>query len=155
MTRSQIQRFVRQNQLRPADAVIVKKRGLGILDHYVIYLGEYKGTPQFIANYTKGVKIIPLRELQNFLSTYAPVKLNRFVGSEQQRKEAIRRAYQRLDEDAYHLILNNCEHYARYVQEGNPRSNQVRNWGLGALGGLALLGLVWALSGNDDDEEYD
>lgn len=145
--------FVSQNGIRPADAIIVRKQEWALLDHYVIYLGAtYSGDHVFIANYTKGVRILSENEIARFMNTYEPVKLNRFVGDESERREAVNRAMERVDENSYSLILNNCEHYASYVQRGKPQSNQVRNWSLGILGGLALMGLIAAFTSNDDEE---
>ncbi len=140
-----IEQFINAYKVRPADAIVVKKENFGILDHYVIYLGKDKNEHKFIANYLKGVKFISALELIGFLKTYVPVSINRFVGSEIQRGMAVRRALMRLNEKAYHLILNNCEHFANWVQKGMPSSKQVEDFGkIIALlgGGIGVSGLL-------------
>ena len=53
-----LNQFIVSNNIKPADSIVMKKKLFGMLNHYVIYLGisDYKHV--FIANYTKGVKII-------------------------------------------------------------------------------------------------
>ncbi len=138
-----IQQFIFNFNIRPADAIVVKKEKIGILDHYVIYLGiDQFGEHKFIANYTEGVKFLPLWQIAQFLKTYVPVRLNRFLGNEMQRQSAVLRALSRLNENAYNLILNNCEHFASWVQNGTPESEQVEVFGKSLLLGGALLGLI-------------
>lgn len=141
-----IEQFITAYNLKPADAIVVKKERFGILDHYVIYLGKDKfGEHKFVANYTKGIQFIEHWELIAFLQSYIPVRLNKFLGNEFQRNAAVRRALQRLNERAYNLILNNCEHFANWVQKGLPKSGQVEDIGktLAITGaGLGLLGLA-------------
>ncbi len=138
-----IDNFVSRNNLKPADAFVVKKEYFGILDHYVIYLGRNsQGLHVFIANYTKGIRILQLNDLAMFLSKYLPVRINRFRGTENQRKEAVQRALSRKDENSYHLILHNCEHYKNYVQYGVSKSDQVKNTGIGlAIAGVATTAI--------------
>lgn len=140
-----IEQFITAYNVMPADAIVVKKEKFGILDHYVIYLGKDNfGEHKFIANYTKGIQFIEHWELIAFLQSYIPVRLNKFLGDEFQRNAAVRRALQRLNERAYHLILNNCEHFANWVQKGLPKSEQVEDVGktLAITGaGLGLIGL--------------
>lgn len=138
-----IDNFVRINQLQPADAFVVNKQFFNILDHYVIYLGRHQNRHVFIANYTKGIKILELNEIAMFLAKYVPVRVNRFMGNEQQRREAVERALSRKDENSYNLILNNCEHYFNYVHHGTSKSNQVKDVG----NHLAVTGLVAGISG--------
>lgn len=143
MTQENINTFITQNGLKPADAVVVKKDFFGILDHYVIYLGNHNNSPLFIANYTSGIKLLPVNKLLSFLTKYSPIKINPFMGNDIERERAIERALSRLNEDNYNLILNNCEHYYNYVHFGIEISNQVKDYGLGLLltgASSALLG---------------
>lgn len=149
--------------IRPADAIVVKKEKFGILDHYVIYLGiDSNGEHKFIANYTKGIQFITLSEIVSFLKTYIPVRINRFIGTELQRLSAVKRALSRLNERAYNLILNNCEHFKNWVHHGLGTSEQVEvagktltaaGAGVGLIGiatkddNLVMVGLITALIG--------
>jgi len=141
-----INQFISAYKVKPADAIVVKKENFGILNHYVIYLGvDVNGEHKFIANYTQGVRIIPTSKLIDFLKSYIPIQINKFVGSDEQRAFAVRRALSRMNEHAYNLILNNCEHFANWVQKGLPKSDQVEDFGKGiALAGLGagVIGLT-------------
>ena len=158
-----IDQFIRIYNVKVADAIVVKKENFGILDHYVIYLGKDEdGNHLFIANYLTGVKFLSVAELICHLKTYVPVRINPFVGSERLRRSAVKRALSKLNENAYHLILNNCEHFANWVQKGVPKSNQVETFGQiltvvgGAIGfsgalkkdqGAVLIGILLASLG--------
>lgn len=146
-----IREFISAYNIRPGDAVVVKKEAFGILDHYVIYLGvDNRGQHKFIANYSKGIQFIQELELINFLKSYIPVRLNRFLGNELQRMSAVNRALSRLNENAYNLILNNCEHFANWVQKGLPKSEQVDDVGKALAITGAGIGLIGAASKNEN-----
>lgn len=138
--------FIRTYNIQPADAIVVKKEKFGILDHYVIYLGQdVYGEHKFIANYSKGIKFLPYWEILMFLKNYVPVRINRFIGDFFQRQNAVQRALHRLNEKAYHLILNNCEHFSNWVQNGIPKSEQVEDVGkaLAVVGaGISIVGMA-------------
>ena len=168
----QIDTFIKQNNLFPADAIMVKKMPFKLLNHYILYLGSYQTRHVFMANTLSGVRIYNYSQLMEELKTFQPEKVERFFGNEQERREAVERALHRKDENSYHLILNNCQHLKNWVQKGIHHSEQVENIGKGTLAagaivalasaegksktgvylglGLMLLGgLAWALSGSD------
>lgn len=165
----QIDFFIKQNNLYPADAIVVKKLPLKLLDHYILYLGMYQYKHVFMANTLTGVRIFTYQQLVVALQTFQPEKIQKFVGTEQDRRLAVERALMRKDENSYHLILNNCEHYKNWVHNGAHESEQVENIGKavtatgaaivlgsksdnGKLLGLGLMlfgGIAWALS-NDE-----
>ncbi len=146
-----IEHFINSYNIKPADAIVVKKENFGILDHYVIYLGQDNyGEHLFIANYSKGIQFIKKDELASFLNQYVPVRLNRFLGNEVQRIDAIKRAMTRLNEKSYNLIINNCEHYANWVQNGLPKSGQVEDIGKALAISGASFGLVGLASKNKE-----
>jgi hypothetical protein len=134
--------FITINQLRPADALVVKKEPFRLLDHYIIYLGEDNGKPIFIANYTQGTRIIPGYELIRFSEQFSPGRIVRFKGNSLQRNAVVQRALSRKDQSSYHLILNNCEHFSSYVQTGSAYSQQTKTLGTG----LVFSGLLTAAS---------
>ena len=148
-----IRQYIDANRLQPADVIVVKKIW-GILDHYLVYLGRKNGEDYFMANLTLGVKMYSSHELYNMASTYEPIRIRRFKGNDYERKLAVNRALSRKDEDSYNLILNNCEHFANHVQEGESYSRQSQI-GAGIGIGLLLLGLGMALfgEGSDDDDK--
>lgn len=170
----QIDLFVVQNSLQPADAIEVKKMPFKLLRHYIIYLGQYQDFHIFMANTLSGIRIFNYKELVEELKTFIPERIERFVGTVQERREAIKRALTRKDEDSYNLILNNCEHFKNWVHNGVHKSEQVANWGkaglvagaaltigaaankskTGTYAGLGLMllgGLAWALSDDDSN----
>lgn len=109
-------------QLYPADVIVAKRRnGLGrVLNHYVVYVGN----ETFIGNLEDGVKILTKSELSKLLIDYEPVNIKRFEGTNYQRDQAVRRAYDRLGQK-YNLLSFNCEHFANWVQKGKENSVQV------------------------------
>jgi hypothetical protein len=161
--------FVKQNGLQPADAIQVRKNPFQLLRHYILYLGTYQNRHVFMASTISGIKVFNYSELLVQLQTFIPEKIERFVGTIQERREAVTRALMRKDENSYNLILNNCEHFKNWVHKGVHKSEQVENWGKAGVGlgaivtaaslakkskggayvGLALMiagGLAWALS---------
>lgn len=53
--------------------------------------------------------------------------------------EVVRNAESRIGSVGYHLVRNNCEHFAAWCCTGRARSFQVRRWALAAQGTLATL----------------
>lgn len=141
-----LNQFVAVNEILPGDAVIAKKKTIGFLDHYIIYLGIQDGEHKFIANYTNGVRILSYKELWEFSADYSPKRIRRFMGNEVQRRAAVARALSLQDQNSYHLILNNCEHYANYVQHGKLYSQQTKVFGVG----MAATGLAVATSSKNE-----
>jgi len=126
-----LNQFVIQNNLKPADAIVLRKKFIGMLDHYAIYLGNntQSGKPEFVANFTKGVQIMPEKDILEQLQTYEPERIDRFQGTTFQRRSAIERAWSRIGEKAYHFFGNNCEHFKNWVQYGEAISEQVNTAG--------------------------
>ncbi|MDD2200068.1 MAG: lecithin retinol acyltransferase family protein [Bacteroidales bacterium] len=126
--------FVQQNGIRQADAIILRKKILGMVDHYAIFLGYRNNIPVFVANYREGVKEVSISEMSEILHTYQPVKIDSFPGPENQRPIAVKRAMSRLGEKAYNYIANNCEHFKNWVHYGDNYSSQVNKAGNVSLG---------------------
>ena len=151
--------FIKLNNLRPADAVIVRKGVGGLLAHYAIYLGtDQYGEHLFIANMRReGVVLLRERRVSEFLRKYVPTGIRRFERSEDERREAVRRALNSQDQNSYDLFFNNCEHFANRIQHNQNYSLQARNAGLGlaALLGFGLLIGGMAAAGNDEDDGDD
>lgn len=136
----QLRNFIHAYNLRPGDAIIVGEEGNGLfrelLDHYVIYLGGH----YFMANFREGTKILTCPTIYGFLPSMIVRKIRRFTGNAHQRHEAVNRALQHKDRKSYHLLANNCEHFANDVQFGRPYSDQVLIGGTAAtVVGLGLL----------------
>ena len=54
--------------------------------------------------------------------------------------EAIANAESRLGSSGYHLVRNNCEHFATWASTGAARSGQVRGWAVAAPSAFAGIG---------------
>lgn len=144
-----LNQFVIANGLKQADAIILRKKLLAMVDHYAIFMGYRNITPVFIANYRDGVKEVTMAEMSTVLQTYQPTQIDRFPGPEHERLAAVNRAWSRVGERAYSYIKNNCEHFKNWVHHSENRSEQVRTAGnisLG-LGGVALIAAVGAKNG--------
>src|SRR5258706_3977744 len=133
-----LRNFINANGLEEADAIIAKKRGLGVFDHFIIYMGQKYNQHLFIANDANGgVKWFSESEIIALVKDFDPVKVRKFKGNYYQRQNAIDRAKEEIGK-SYSLIDFNCEHLANYVQYGVRESKQVQNWkaGLGIAAGI-------------------
>ena len=105
-----------------------------MVDHFAIFAG-YRGIqPVFVANYRDGVKEVSQLEMNEFLKTLEPVRVDRFLGTEEQRLLAVDRAISRIGEKAYNYVANNCEHFKNFVQWGENYSKQVDTAGGVSIG---------------------
>lgn len=148
-----INQFVKTNRLQPADAIMLNKKIFGMLDHYVIYLGVHNNRHIFVANYTKGVRVLQPSEMRSFLQVLIPRQIYRFTGSRIERQQAVQRAVNRVGEKAYSYLENNCEHFMNYVQNGVSKSLQSDNFKKGAVTAVAIgagIGILAALLGGGD-----
>jgi len=120
--------MIQQNRMKSMDAIVAKKIGYGILDHYIIYMGYHDRTHWFMANSMKeGVRYYSEDEVVTLLNEFKPVKIRRFTGDNHQRNLALQRAVSS-EGKSYSLVGNNCEHFANYVQNGIKSSPQVGDW---------------------------
>lgn len=138
-----LHQFITYYNIKPADAVVMRKKLFGMVDHYVIYLGVSEQKHVFVANYTKGVKIIPDQELNEFLQILEPTKIDRFPGPDSHRNAAVNRAISRIGEKAYSYVTNNCEHFKNWVHRGEHKSAQVDT----AVEGIAIGAGIAVLAG--------
>ncbi len=151
-----IHQFVQTNALRIADAIMLKKKFFGMLDHYVIYAGVIGGRHHFVANYENGVNYVDERDINYYLEILIPEQIERFPGHELHRQAALQRATNLVGKQEYRLLSSNCEHLKNYVHYGKWESKQVEDFGKGAAAvGIAALvvGLFGLLiSGSQDDK---
>ncbi|MCB0699306.1 MAG: lecithin retinol acyltransferase family protein [Chitinophagales bacterium] len=127
--------------LRPGDSLITPITLTGISKHYVVYVGN----GMYMENHhIQGVQYVS--EYQLMKRNKPIIKINRFTGSDIQRRHAINRAHSLLG-NPYDLITFNCEHFANAVQSGFVRSKQVDTTiGIVSIIGLILLGYTVARS---------
>lgn len=128
-----LQTIIMSNNLREADAVVLRKKVLGMVDHFAIFVGYRGNNPIFVANYKDGVKEVSNSEMKEVLKTLQPTAIQKFNGNEFQRQKAIQRALSRVGERAYNYVSNNCEHFKNWVHTGEHRSDQVNKAGNIAL----------------------
>lgn len=128
-----INSLIKTNNLRQADAIVLNKKILGMVDHFAIFLGYRNSTPVFVANYKDGVKEVSINDMKEILQTLQPTAIDRFHGTEIQRKQAVNRALSRVGERAYNYFSNNCEHFKNWVHSGEHRSEQVKKAGNTAI----------------------
>ncbi len=141
-----LRNFIYTNGLQEADVIIAKKRGWGVFDHFIIYMGMKFGQPLFIANDANGgVKWFNEVEVLALIKDFEPVKIRKFKGNDGQRHLALGRAKEELGK-SYSLTEFNCEHLANYVQYGIRESNQVKSWGTGLsiAAGLLLAAFIFS-----------
>jgi len=56
--------------------------------------------------------------------------------------EIVCNAESRLGADGYHLVTNNCEHFATWSSTGSSASSQVRRWAMAAPGAVASVSVA-------------
>ena len=97
------------------------------MQHHAIYLGQnYQGVDLIIENKIDvGVRLITADDF--FRDAIEITRIERFSGSNYERKVAVQKALQKLGLP-YHLINYNCQHFANEVQHGRLESNQVDNF---------------------------
>lgn len=148
-----LNQFISHYSIRPADAIVMRKKFMGMVDHYVIYVGVFDNKHRFVANYTKGVRDITDQELNEFLQILEPTKIDRFPFHDSQRPEAVKRAISRVGERAYNYLSNNCEHFKNWVHHGKHKSEQVEGatqaviTGLGAIAVFGLISTIFSKKG--------
>jgi hypothetical protein len=54
----------------------------------------------------------------------------------------VRNAESRLGDGGYHLVTNNCEHFAAWSSTGSAASSQVRKWAMAAPGAAVTVGVA-------------
>lgn len=57
-------------------------------------------------------------------------------------EEIVRNAESRLGAHGYHLVRNNCEHFATWASTGSAASRQVRRWAMAAPGAVVSFGVA-------------
>jgi len=129
--------------LRPADRLIAPIFATGITQHHAIYVGQDAEGMQWLSenDHTAGVRLI---RADHFLARYKTFRVLPFIGTTEQRDEAVRRAYRDLGKP-YDLLRYNCEHHSSFVQTGRAISRQVQV----VMGGMLLLILWLSIAGTN------
>lgn len=132
--------LVRHLKLQPGDRIILPKSGLNLVQHHAIYLGEDDYGNHFMCenNIGRGVQLTRLNEF--FMGVKIVTRIEKFSGSNYDRKITVQKALSRLGKP-YNLINYNCESFANDVIHQRPISSQVNN-AMGILGIAVVIGLI-------------
>ncbi len=156
--REKMERLLSEEFLKPGDVIGVNR---GLYEHYAIYVGNNKvihyaghdddfakGATIHEASYAdfkkgdkdcfvlsfSGEKPVKIRISTNFqLFGEKDHGISLDWKEEFTPKETLERAYSRIGESKYHLLGNNCEHFALWCKTGKAESQQVANGVVGCI----------------------
>jgi hypothetical protein len=113
--------------LECCDRIVEPLFQTGLSKHHSIFLGADNHGRELVAENNKllGVRLVNASDY--FSNIKAIDRVEKFLGSEAERKTAFERALSLIGRP-YDLFKYNCEHYANEVQTGKPISLQVRNF---------------------------
>ena len=161
--REKMKRLQSRDFLQPGDVIGVNR---GLYEHYAIYAGKNrvihyagqegdfsKAATVHEASYAdfkkkdkdcfvlcfSGGKPVKIRNSTNF-QLFGEVDYGLSLGGKEvyTPEETLKRAYSRIGESNYHLLGNNCEHFALWCKTGKSESYQVAN---GVVGGVMTVGV--------------
>lgn len=117
---------IKLHNIKPGDEIIVPKSGWNLAQHHAVYLGaDSKGTDWIIENnVSDGVRLVTAEKFFSF--THQINNINRFRGSNTERKALVQRALLTVGKP-YNLINYNCQHFTSELLTGEPKSYQVNN----------------------------
>lgn len=123
--------------LRPGDEIIIPKSELKLIQHHALYIGQDPGHIHWIVENKlgQGVRLVSANEF--FAGLDHITDIQRFQGSDDERKLLVDRALKSLGKP-YDLIKYNCEHFTSELTTGLAVSKQVGTFVLGALGLLVI-----------------
>lgn len=129
--------------LRPGDRIIVPKSNLRWIQHHAIYIGRNEQGIDIIVENRIGVGVQLVSADEFFKDVITITRIEKFIGSERDRKKAIDRAISLVGYD-YDLFQFNCEHYSSLVQHNEKKSNQAETATALIVLTLLFLGLAYA-----------
>ncbi|WP_019672875.1 lecithin retinol acyltransferase family protein [Psychrobacter lutiphocae] len=120
--------------IKVGDHLVTKRLGY---THHGIYLGRNKVI--HYAGFCEGFKAgkVEITSFEKF-SQQKPTYVLSHPKRKYSAKHIIERAKSRLNEDKYHLLFNNCEHFVNWCIEDTHKSQQVNNLTL-IVGVIATL----------------
>lgn len=128
--------------------------GEHVYDHYGIYVGDGK-VIHFARKsgllFGQDPAIVHETTLERFLDGSREVYVVETSGNHTKTpEEVVNTAYESIGESGYHVVFNNCEHFARYCKTGHRISGQVVQIGAklaGELIALAMMGGDYKIGG--------
>ncbi|WP_197523916.1 lecithin retinol acyltransferase family protein [Cupriavidus sp. USMAHM13] len=114
----------KSSNMRAGDHLITPRTGY---KHHGIYVGHERVI--HYSGFAQGMNRGAIEEttLAHF-SNGAPVQCREYAVRVYSPEETVERAYSRIGEDLYSLLLNNCEHFANWCIFGLPWSGQVNSF---------------------------
>jgi hypothetical protein len=100
-------------------------RGIIVFRHFGIDLGD--GTIVHLATESDGKSMSVQRVPFEQFSVGKPIRIEQEVGESLAKDLVAERALQAVGKSGYHLIWDNCEHFAREMKTGVARSHQVED----------------------------
>ncbi len=141
---------IKQLGLLPADRIVIPKSGLRIVQHHAVYLGQNHLGVDLIAENKIGLGVRLVTAADFFKDVIEVTRIERFNGSNYERKLAVQKALDKLGQP-YHLIDYNCQHFANEIQYNLIKSDQVDGLfeGLKVAAGVAIAIGLFNLFTND------
>jgi len=127
-------------KLLPADRIIIPKSEFRMVQHHAIYLGKDHFGQDLIIENKIGVGVRVITAVEFFKDSIEITRIERFRGSNDQRKLAVQTALKKASLP-YNLINYNCEHFANEIQYGRIESEQVGRTAVGLMV-ILLFGLL-------------
>lgn len=131
--------------LRPGDRIVVPKSEFRFVQHHAVYLGQDDRGDHLFAENKIGIGVRLIGASDFFKDVIEVTRIDRFPGSNAQRKEVVKRSLSRMGL-RYDLINYNCQHFANDVLQNRIESEQVSNV---LLFGIALAGIGLLLKAQD------
>lgn len=127
---------IKRYKILPGDEIVVPKSGWNLIQHHAVYLGyDSKGIDWMIENNVdEGVRLITADAF--FKQVIQINKINRFKGSNSQRKVLVQKALASVGQP-YSLIDFNCQHFTSELLTGKRVSYQLQN--LAAVAAVAII----------------
>ena len=124
-------------RVQPGDRLIVPKSGFRIIQHHALYLGQDSLGTDWIAENKVGIGVRLITADNFFKDVIEITKIERFNGSNSERRKVVERALNQLGKP-YDLINYNCESFANHAIHNRIKSKQVEN-SFGLFGFFLLL----------------
>lgn len=142
--------YIQTLGLLPGDRIVVPKSGLHIVQHHALFLGKDRNGVDVIAENKIGFGVRLVTAADFFEEVFEVTRIERFKGTNHERKAAIQKALTKL-EQPYHLIDYNCQHFANEIQYNIIKSDQVDELfaGLKVAAALAMAIGLFGLISND------
>jgi hypothetical protein len=126
-----------ENRLQNADCIVANTRQNFIFRHYAVYFNV--NDEEFVIENTKEAGVVKT-SINDYLKKYPEyLKIIRFNGSDEKRKEVYSRALSQLGK-SFDWLTNNCEMTANYILKGIKYSGQEIILGVGVI--IAIMYVI-------------